>query len=853
MRSKSLALGRAAAVLCALLGAEPLAHADAPALSPPKLARFVEATDPRPPGADRGAVELELDVDREGAVSAARVTRSGGDALDAAALEAARRFVFEPATRDGEPVAARIRYEYVFEAHAAPPPAPAVPRPASMAGVVLDAATGAPLAGAAIVLTTGAGEPTRAVADARGRFRFDGIAPGRVRVVVTADGHAESRLDETLEPGTLTEVTLRLDEPRDPESFGATARVDAPAREVTRRPLEREEMTRVAGTRGDPLRAVELLPGVSRPAAVGDGLPILRGANPQDSQVFLEGAPVPILYHLGGLTSFVHARSLESIDLYPSNFSVRYGRKVGGVIDVRLRDPRTDRLHGIADLNLIDSSLLVESPLGERVAVLAAARRSNLDAVLNSAASTADLAVTAAPVYWDYQAVAAYRPTERDRLRLLAYGSSDRLALVLKKPSDDDPALRGAFDQHTVFHRVQAGYRHRWAGGSEASAELTYGRLDSLGAFGALGRSEFVVDTLQGRSEVAAVLSPAARVVAGVDLLGNHFSGGYRGIPPTTGEGESPTTLSNQREVAVTASTWILQPAAYVEAGLRPVPRLLVVPGVRADYSDLIDRASVDPRLSTRWEVTDETALKAGVGRFSQAPAEQYAVSPIGNPRLRMTKALHVSAGVEQALGRVVSASAEGFAKWLDDVIAGTPDGRAPFFENTQDGRIFGGELLLRVKPTGRFFGFVSYTLMRSERRDAGQAWRLFDRDQPHILGASAVYRLGRGWELGGSFRMTSGTPYTPVVASTYDATTDVYLPRAGAAMSARNPAFTRLDLRVEKKWTFTMWSLAAYLDVQNVLNAPNREGFRYTYDYGRREGARGLPVFPSLGIRGEL
>ncbi len=34
---------------------------------------------------------------------------------------------------------------------------------------------------------------------------------------------------------------------------------------------------------------------------------------------------------------------------------------------------------------------------------------------------------------------------------------------------------------------------------------------------------------------------------------------------------------------------------------------------------------------------------------------------------------------------------------------------------------------------------------------------------------------------------------------------------------------------------------------------APNREGFAYSYDYGRREGSRGLPILPVLGVRGEL
>jgi TonB family protein len=769
-------LGRAA-VVCALLAGTQ--HASAQELVPPRLSQSGAPVDPRTGAAPASSVELELDIERDGTVSDARVTRSSGsEVVDASAVEAAKHFVFEPATRDGEPIEARIRYEQSFpERVLAPePPSPAPP------------------------------------------------------------------------PAPPTE-----EEPKpDPEEFVGTARVEAPPREPTKRTLSREELTRVAGTRGDPLRAVELLPGVSRPA-VGGGTPILRGANQFDSQVFLDGAPVPILFHLGGLTSFVHSRVLDTVELYPSNFGVRYGRKVGGVVEAKLRDPRTDGFHAIAEASLLDTSLLVETPIGKNLSFLAAARRSNIDAFLNAASDTGDLAITAAPVYWDYQGIAAWKPTDEDRIRLMAYGSSDRLAAVLSKANDNDPAVRGAFDAEDVFHRVQAGWRHRFGGGSEQNTELTYGRYDGHGIFGTLGRAQWGIDTVQARSEWTGVVSPALRVTGGIDALGNRFAGSYSGIPVPPDEGDQAVGPSRQGRISIATDTWVLLPAAYLEAGIRPVPELLLAPGVRADYNDQIKQGAVDPRFSARVDVTERTAIKAGIGRFSQSPDERMVADGIGNPNLRMTHALHGSAGVEQKFGDDVSASLEGFGKKIDGIVTNTPDGRAPFFVNSQEGRIFGGEFMLRLRPAGRFFGFLSYTLMRSERRDENGAWRLFDRDQPHIVNATGTYRLGRGWEVGASVRYTSGTPYTPVTSATYDASTDTYAARLGRPMSARNPAFSRIDVRVQKTWTFSAWSLAAYVDVQNLLNSPNREGFAYSYDYRSRDGVRGLPILPIIGLRGEL
>jgi hypothetical protein len=131
--------------------------------------------------------------------------------------------------------------------------------------------------------------------------------------------------------------------------------------------------------------------------------------------------------------------------------------------------------------------------------------------------------------------------------------------------------------------------------------------------------------------------------------------------------------------------------------------------------------------------------------------------------------------------------------------------------------------------------------------------YRLFDFDQTHILTFASTVRLGRGWELGGTFRYVTGNPRTPIVGSTFDANTGLYTAQLGRINSLRNPAFNRLDVRVEKTWTFDAWRLAAYLDIQNVYNAENPEGVQYSYDYSQSNSIRGIPIIPIIGVRGEL
>jgi hypothetical protein len=149
--------------------------------------------------------------------------------------------------------------------------------------------------------------------------------------------------------------------------------------------------------------------------------------------------------------------------------------------------------------------------------------------------------------------------------------------------------------------------------------------------------------------------------------------------------------------------------------------------------------------------------------------------------------------------------------------------------------------------------GFLAYTLSRSQREDGMGGWRPFDYDQTHILTLAGAWQLGRGWELGGTFRYTTGNPETPVVGSFYNADLDLYSPVYGDVNSERSPAFHRLDVRLEKRFVVGGGTVATYLDVQNAYNRRSIEGTRYNFDYSEQTAIRGLPIIPSLGVRGEL
>lgn len=168
---------------------------------------------------------------------------------------------------------------------------------------------------------------------------------------------------------------------------------------------------------------------------------------------------------------------------------------------------------------------------------------------------------------------------------------------------------------------------------------------------------------------------------------------------------------------------------------------------------------------------------------------------------------------------------------------------------------MYGAEFMLRYRADERFFGWLAYTLSRSERTWAdGQPSQVFALDQTHIFTLLGSYVLGAGWEIGARFRYVSGNPYTPCEGGIFSSTSASYLCVNGPNNSGRLPPFHQLDIRVDKTWSFDSFKLGAYLDLINAYNRSNPDFMDYNYDKTESRPVSGsLPIVPSLGIRGEF
>ena len=139
------------------------------------------------------------------------------------------------------------------------------------------------------------------------------------------------------------------------------------------------------------------------------------------------------------------------------------------------------------------------------------------------------------------------------------------------------------------------------------------------------------------------------------------------------------------------------------------------------------------------------------------------------------------------------------------------------------------------------------------EQREPDGDMLRFVFDQRHILTMVASYRFGKGWETGFRFRLVTGRPETPINDGIQDADSGLYDAVFGERLSVDQPVFHQLDLRAQYTWIFDLWRMSLYLDVQNVYNAANPEATLWDYRFRESGPLRGLPILPTLGIKGSF
>jgi TonB family protein len=860
-----------------------------PPKAPPKLTKqpvLLQQAAPEYPkeAAAKGLqadVKVRLFIDAEGTVEKVEVLTPAGNGFDEAAVAAAEQYLFEPAEWDGVPgkIQVETTIHFVLEKREEPEVPPDKPpgetpvdtgppshggdmkRPVAIEGDAVERGSRRKLSG---IIVSVAELGMDAVTDESGHFWFHGVPPGTYKILAVDDRY--DRFERTLEVKKSERVEVRLwMRARGGSPYETVVEGEREILEVTRRTLERRQLTNVPGTFGDPIRVIQTLPGLAR-TPFATGFLVIRGSNPDDSGVFIDGHRVPLLFHFLGGPSFLNPEFLEKLDLYPGGFPARFGRAHGGIVAIETRSAKSDGIHGSGDVDLLDSSGYIRFPVGKHGAFAIAGRRSYLDFMLGFFLPEPDPGDTliVVPVYYDYQLRYDHDLGRHGKATVFVVGSTDTLD-VLSVDAEDEQSL----DLSTAvkFSRVIGTYRRPFVDDLALTLSWAYGR-DSVG-FGSSQQDAGTpftsfnadVDVLSYRMRVDGKLRSNLVLDTGLDMESRVTH--YRALLPVADDVATPQNIDIDPELLETSADQ-LAIGLYADLAWNPIPRLRLIPGLRLDgyLLNALERWSLDPRLVGRYQIDKQWTAKGYVGKYSQPPQPEALDRRFGNPALTMEHGIHVGAGAEWQPRRLYTIDGEVYWVKRSNQVAFTdqvdidPDTGAVtplYWLNSRSGDTVGFELLAKREVTRNLYGWLSYTLSWSRtRREEDDRWVPTGLDQRHTLNAVASYKTDGGWEFGARFRLATGSPETPVVGSTYDADDNDYDPVEGPFRSGRRKAFHQLDARIDKTWTFNTWLLGLYLDVQNVLNVENVEATEWDYRYRESAPVTSVPFLPTIGIRGQ-
>jgi hypothetical protein len=162
--------------------------------------------------------------------------------------------------------------------------------------------------------------------DKQGRFQFPALPKGEVEFVINvADYNKFSQKVALSESQSGTKFFV---EKNKYQYFETTVTDLRNKKDDSQKRLRQEEFLQMPGSGGDPVKAVQNLPGVNRTSG-GDARVVIQGSEPEDTKYNIDGHQVPLVFHFGGLSSVVTPEAVGSVDYFSAGYGPEFGRALG--------------------------------------------------------------------------------------------------------------------------------------------------------------------------------------------------------------------------------------------------------------------------------------------------------------------------------------------------------------------------------------------------------------------------------------------------------------------------------------------------------------------------------------------
>lgn len=622
----------------------------------------------------------------------------------------------------------------------------------------------------------------------------------------------------------------------------------------------------------DVIRSIQLLPGVSTVGEGASGFNV-RGGSIDQNLVLLDEAPVYNSSHLFGFFSVFNPDAVKDVKLYKGGIPARYGGRLSSILDVRMKEGNAKRFSGSGGIGFIFSRLALEAPIiKDKASFIVAGRRSYID-VLSRPFLSDDLKESALNFY-DLTLKTNYTINTKNRIYLSGYLGRDNFVF------GDDAGFN--WGNATATFR----WNHLFNDRLFSNFTAYYSNYDYELNFGDEAENSFDWDAkivnYSIKQELSYYLNPDNLLTFGGQAILYEFEPG-NAIGVSEGEVsdvslstkyalEGSLFIENEQNIGARFSlnyglrfsyfNYMGKGTAY-ELGEAPAGQRRPIIGEDPfdQWESIQTYTNFEPRASIKYQINEKSSIKASYNRTAQyihLISNGTASTPIdvwtpSTNNIRPQMADQVALGFfKNFRNNTYVGSLEVYYKDFDDLVEYI-DGADIFLNEfieadllSADGRAYGLEFQLEKKK-GRFTGWMSYTLARSERRTEGinkGEWFPSRFDQTHNFSTTLFYDLNKRWSVSANFVLNSGTPTTFPTNRLGQQGYVIPINASEDRNNVRIPVYHRLDLSATlkgKEKAGRRWKSEWVFSIYNVYS--KRNPFSIFFQQGDIRTPQGEPI----------
>jgi hypothetical protein len=739
---------------------------------------------------------------------------------------------------------------------------------ASVRGFVYNKKNGEPVIFTNVLLK---GTTYGASTDVNGYYSITRVPAGNYTLAIITLGYDTLQLSISLNAGQILNKNLYITETSiDLKTFEISAEREDERTQVrtsvqTLTPREINKLPTV-GAEPDLAQFIQVLPGVTFTGDQGGQL-FIRGGAPIQNKVLLDGMIIYNPFHSIGLFSVFDTDIIRNAEVYTGGFGAEYGGRISSIINITSKDGDRKRHGGKISVSPFVSKINLEGPIKRQkenaagsISYVLSARTSYLEQtskVLYPYADSAGLPFN----FTDLYGKISFNGENGSKLNLSAFNFSDDVtyrslqklnwrntgvgANFILIPNNSPVLLEGVFSYSNYGINLE-----------EESRPPRSSEIEGFN-FG-LNFKYFI-----GKNELT----------YGVEAVG--FRTDYRffnELNRLISQNQNTTELNAFMKYRINAGKFVFEPS------------------FRLQYYASLGEVSPEPRLGTKYNVTNNLRLKASAGLYSQnliaAVSDRDVVNLFygflsapdnlpttfdGEPlRHNLQKATHLIAGVEIDLSRNISINTEVYHIQFNQL---TNINRNKVFEDVpayfdkpdvlkkdfiiENGSSQGVDFIMKY-DFKRFYFWTVYSLLSVKRYDGIQEYRPYF-DRRHNVNLVASYQFGKGynWEFNVRWNYGSGFPFTQTQgfyeSNTFGGSLNADYASSNGTLGieyaplnqGRLPSYHRLDINLKRTIPI---SINAILEITaGATNTYNRQNIFY-FDRVQFERINQLPILPSIG-----